>query len=636
MLSELYNNDEIARLLLGRADWRPYATAAERNPWEGLPASVRDRHIAAGEARLDFAWPALPATVFLDFARNGDRDRFQRLSFVRRHALADLVLAECVEGRGRFVDAIVDGIWAICEETYWGVPAHVGVQAAGVGLPDVAEPTVDLFVAETASHLAWALYLLGERFDEVSPLLRQRILYEQRRRLLHPCLQREDFGWMGLGSAGQRRVNNWNPWICSNWLTTALLLEEDEVLRRAHVVKVLRCLDRFLDPYPRDGGCDEGPSYWGRAGASLFDCLDLLRSSTGGGIDLFADPLVANIGRFLHRVHIDEDYYVNFADAPAMVYPDAALVFRYGQAIDDADMTAMGAWLSLRENARGKGTDSTGRTLRTMFSAADLAVASVDGVSGHAPLPRDVWLPQIEVMAARDTAGSAQGFFVAAKGGHNAESHNHNDIGHFVLYVDGLPILVDAGVETYTRKTFGPERYDIWTMQSAYHNLPTIGAVQQLPGAQYAARSVTHRADSDVAELSLDIAGAYPVGVLASWRRQIRLDRGMALTVCDAFELGAQAAGPLAFSLITACEPHEVTTPATGEGDGTLRLAPGAAPALQLLWQIPGATLAVDTLELTDARLRRIWGDVLYRLHFTVAQPPRSGQWQFRFERVTT
>ena len=617
MLSERFAAAEIPRLLLDRDAWHPYPTATERKPWQGLPAAARARCIAAGETDLDFAWLPLPATVFLDFARNGDRDRFQKLTFARRRALADLVLAECVEGKGRFVDTIVDGIWAICEESYWGVPAHIGVQAAGVGLQDVTEPTVDLFAAETASHLAWALYLLGDRLDAVSPLLRQRIIFEQNRRLLDPCLQRDDFGWMGLGPAGQRRVNNWNPWICSNWLTTALLLEEDEGLRAAHVAKILRCLDRFVDPYPRDGGCDEGPSYWGRAGASLFDCLDLLRSGSGGAIDLFDEPLVGEIGRFLHRVHIDADYYVNFADAPAAVYPDAALVFRYGQAIDDDDMTAMGAWLSAREDAGGKSIDSTGRMLRSLFSAADIAA-----VPGRTPLPRDVWLPEIEVMVARDTAGSAQGFFVAAKGGHNDESHNHNDVGQFVLYVDGRPVIVDAGVETYTKKTFGPQRYDIWTMQTAYHNLPTIGGVQQLPGAKYAARAVACEVQADAAQLTLDIAAAYPEGMLNRWQRQIRVDRGTALSVCDDYELGPKAAGELQLSLMTVCQPLETS------GD-RLRLAD-----MLLSWEIPGAIVAVDTVELTDTRMRQIWGEQLYRLRFTVAQPPPSGRWQLRFERA--
>ncbi len=127
-----------------------------------------------------------------------------------------------------------------------------------------------------------------------------------------------------------------------------------------------------------------------------------------------------------------------------------------------------------------------------IFSAAEIAQAEA-----YAPQPRDTWLPVIEVMAARDQAGSAHGWYVAAKGGHNNESHNHNDIGEFVVYRDGLPLLIDAGVETYSRKTFSPQRYEIWTMQSAYHNLPTIDGVQQAPGEQFAARDVLYQASDE-------------------------------------------------------------------------------------------------------------------------------------------
>ena len=83
-------------------------------------------------------------------------------------------------------------------------------------------------------------------------------------RILTPNLERDDFWWMGFGD---RRVNNWNPWVNSNWLTCTLLMEPDEDRRVASVYKILRSLDNFLVPYPRDGGCDEGPSYWGRAGS---------------------------------------------------------------------------------------------------------------------------------------------------------------------------------------------------------------------------------------------------------------------------------------------------------------------------------------------------------------------------------
>src|SRR5262249_49380110 len=153
-------------------------------------------------------------------------------------------------------DEIVNGIWLTCEETFWGVPAHLGAQKAGTGLPDVAEPIVDLFAAETASLLAWTEYLVGDSLAKVSPLVPERIRLEIDRRVLTPCLVREDFGWMGFSGPPP---NNWNPWIASNWLTSALLIEPDEKRRHAHVVKILRCLDNFLSGYAEDGGCDEGP-----------------------------------------------------------------------------------------------------------------------------------------------------------------------------------------------------------------------------------------------------------------------------------------------------------------------------------------------------------------------------------------
>ncbi len=66
---------------------------------------------------------------------------------------------------------------------------------------------------------------------------------------------------------------------------------------------------------------------------------------------------------------------------------------------------------------------------------------------------------------------------MAAKGGFNNESHNHNDVGTFSLYVNTIPVILDAGVGTYAKQTFGKDRYTIWTMQSNYHNLPMINGI---------------------------------------------------------------------------------------------------------------------------------------------------------------
>ena len=634
MLSQRYSLHDLSELITPRGDYRPHPTIEDRAAWAGLPEAVQGAHVQRGEAYLNFDYPSLPATLFLQYSRVGNRRNYERPHFERRGALEMLVTAECMEGEGRFLDDIANGIWAICEETYWGVPAHINVQRAGNTLPDAAEPTVDLFAAETGNLIAWAYYLLGERLDAVSPVVRERMALELDRRILTPLYERNDFWWMGFRlRPGQQRVNNWNPWICSNWLSAVLLMETNEQRRLETVHKIMRSVDNFIDPYPADGGCDEGPSYWGRAGASLFDNLELFHSASAGQIDLYAEPLIQEIGRFVYRAHIAEDYYLNFADAPALVYPDGVLVYRYGERIGDEQMMQHGLWLAQRKRLKERGYVADGdirqnnfqRLLRGLFALAELPDAPVTP-----PQARNVWLPVIEVMVARDKAGSAAGFFLGAKGGHNAESHNHNDIGNFVVYRDGRPLLVDAGVETYTAKTFGPNRYDIWTMQSAYHSLlPTVDGVMQAPGFDFAAADVAYRADEAGAALSLDIAGSYPPEAkIAAWKRRVRLERGAGVIVQDNYAL-TEPAREVTVSLVTPCavdvsEPGVVKLSERPILDGRI------SAAGQVEYDATVFIATVETIPLTDERMGGTWGAELYRVVLTAANPAQNGVWRYR------
>ena len=636
MLSQTYSKAIVREVLIPRDDWRPFPTASMRDAWEALPDRVRQAQIERGEDRLNIDWPPVPATRFLDYARNGNRSRYEALTFGRRTALADLVLAECAEGEGRFLDEITNGVWCICEESFWGVPAHIGVQKAGSGLPDTAEPIVDLFAAETSELLAWTAYLLGPQLDSVSPLIVPRIAREIQYRILTPLLEREDFGWMGYSGA---RVNNWNPWIVSNWLTSNLLVEADEARRVSAVVKAMETVDHFIDPHPKDGGCDEGPGYWGRAGASLYDCLEWLHSATDGAIDAYGDPLIQNIGKFIYRVQIADRYFINFADASPVVMPAFGVVYGYGKRVGDDAMMALGAWVARRQGVAEKGITeafgSMGRALPALFSLDEILRAKA-----AMPLPRDVFLDEIEVFVARDHAGSSDGFFVGAKGGHNAESHNHNDIGHVVVYVDGKPVIVDAGVETYTAKTFGSERYEIWTMQSQYHTLPTVNGCMQLPGRVYsgagidyhydiAARDVSHDASDAKATFALDIARAYPPEAgIDSWVRTVALDRGAGVTIADQYALKA-ITGDLVMHVLTTCAVED-------RGDGTLalneaKLAEGrTSGTARLHFDANLFDLAVEEIAIEDARLKSVWGDVLRRIALTVKNPEPRGGWTLR------
>ncbi len=628
MLLERYALESLN--VCAQADWTPYPTASQRTPWESLPAEARQAMLDAGEAALQQEWQPLLASDFLKFATTGSRLAYETPYFRRRHLVNTLALAECIEGKGRFLEHLVDGLWLICEESYWGIPAHLYAQRASIGLPDVTEPTVDLFVAETAMDLAYIDYLLADQLESISPLICPRIAAEIQHKLLIPNLERDDFWWMG--NIPERYLNNWTPWICSNWLACILFIEPDPALRRQMVHKAMHSLDAYLTGQPDDGGCDEGPNYWGRAGASVYDCLELLDQATGGQVKLFDQPKIQEMGRFIYRTQIEDNYYVNFADASAIVKPDAALIYRYGQAIDDATMTTFGAWVFQKLLADQYDTsipiiDGPMRKLRSLFATGEIMQ-----VQAAPPQPRDVWLPDVQVMIARDQAGSAEGFYVAAKGGHNNESHNHNDIGEFIVYMDGLPILIDAGVEDYSRKTFSPQRYEIWAMQSAYHNLPTIDGVQQAPGQEFAARSVQYDVDDSGAEFSLDIAAAYPPEAgLKQWQRVVRLQRGQQVEIEDQYTFD-RAPGTLTLSLLTACaaavtRPGEIAlTPADlidGRKSGTAHLT----------YDADLFTPSVEGVAITDHRMHGCWGDEVRRIVLTVNQPQSQGKWQLQIKR---
>lgn len=147
MLTERYANDELGAKLISKENFRPYATVDDRMAWQSLPKALRGEQVAVGERHLNQEWPPLPATSFMEFERRGDRSGYERLSFARRNALANLVIAECIEDAGRFMDSILDGIWAICEESFWGVPAHNHLSGGREPLPDTSQPIIDLFAA---------------------------------------------------------------------------------------------------------------------------------------------------------------------------------------------------------------------------------------------------------------------------------------------------------------------------------------------------------------------------------------------------------------------------------------------------------------------------------------------------------
>lgn len=471
-------------------------------------------------------------------------------------------------------------------------------------------PFVDMFAAETGTYLAWVDYFMGEKLDAVSPQIRKRIYYETNNRLFKP-LMTKPHGWMTKNKDG-RAPNNWNPWICSNWLNTVLLLEKDDQKRSDMVFKTLTVLDEFLNPYPQDGGCDEGPSYWGAAAASLYDNISMLNlASKDAFAYVYQDDKFKNMGKFIYRAQISPNYFLNFADADPQPKMSANMIYRYGKDIKDPDMIRFGAYYREPEN----GQIARFHYFRNYF-ALFMQEEYIKAKQGL-PLPQNVWLPDLQVMVARDQAGTTEGFYVAAKGGHNDESHNHNDIGNYVVYYDGQPLLIDVGRGTYTSKTFSSKRYEIWYNCSDYHNTPTINGKTQLPGSQFKANQVNYNAGKTFAEFSLDIAKSYPAEAgINSWQRTVRLNRGKNVQVSDNVSL--QKAEALTQHLMT-CYPAEVTKP----GKLVIHYKPkeGKAKDFAIKYNANQMQPTVEKVKLEameDKGIVQKWGDTIYRINFKV------------------
>ena len=482
---------------------------------DSIPTEMRQSYIAYGEQYLDQPWASLPFTVFAENKQTGNRVNYETLCFAKRRQLAALVMAEIMEGKGRFTQNIINGMGSFCEETWWGIPAHY---SKAIPLAEFQE--VDLFNAETANLIVWTKYMLQQQFDAFSPDLSQRIDREIERRILVPAVE-NNYWWKTAGM-------NWNPWICSNWLSCVLLCEHNEARKAEAIAQIQKATQAFIDAYPEDGGCDEGPHYWDRAAASMFEVLRLLP-------DFPCDvQKIGNMAAYAYKTYIGNDYYVNFADAHNNKdVQQVNIVYPFGLWLNDQNMREFGAYLGRQKGVLTNPAalyDQSGNfpTLsRELFFLRNIRYFIAE--QPREPLIKDVWLPDLQIMTAR-----RGNLYVAMKGGTNGESHNHNDVGSFIVYVHGKPLFIDPGVGEYTAKTFGNNRYDIWTMQSQYHNLPQINGIDQKEGKDFAAKVISQKNG----QLTLDIAGAYPAEAkVKSWKRTIS-SKKEGVTCTEEYELG--------------------------------------------------------------------------------------------------
>lgn len=629
MLSERFPLEFIAAHLLPVESWCPFPPAADRTAWEGLlnlPLNRRrcEHVLAMAERCLANPWPVIPVSRYFDYVRDGDRTAFERLYMGRRQDLAAMALAACFGHETRHIEAAVDRAWAICEESSWAISAHVDRRNGSTDvMPDLTRPSLDLFACETAAVLAEMMYLLGAELDVISPAIRERIEGEILGRIVEPAGRRDDVWWL----EGQ---NNWTPWCVSNILIAAGYTVREPGRLAALISRMLVVLDRFLTRYPEDGFCDEGPGYWGVSPGALLMALEMLHSRTGGAVNVYDEPTIAEMGRYIRRIHLAGSWFFNHADCPGNVRVGAAKAYRYGERIGDDGLRNL--VLLAQRNWRPDGEPDATLSLGVRCGDLPYAVRELfwvpgDGLPHPLSTSRCDWYPGGQVLVARALEADGRGLVLAAKGGHNAENHNHNDVGEFVVYADGQPVIVDPGSGTYRRQTFSEVRYGIWWISGRGHDVLQFGEQAQPAGEERRARVI--RQDDTAAEtsLELELAGAYPATAgVRSWRRSYRLVRGAdcEIRIVDRYELAR--ALPVSFPLFTPV--------ATKLGKGRARFGLDSGRTLVMTWDPAALAVTQEDIEDRDPRLENAWGAPLSRLvcRFRAAATTGEGGLSFRIE----
>lgn len=608
LLAGNFDPETISEALVPDQKWVPYPAYTDRNAWEQLLGDNKDDLIRRGERQLNYQWKVIRATDFLEYERSGNRNIMQNPNSDNNNALSDLVMAELAEGKGRFMDQIINGVFYNCERTSWVLSAHLTAQKSGRTLPETAEQVIDLGSGEIGAFLAWTYYFFHKEFDKVNPEISKRLRTEIYNKIIVPYRENDRFWWMAFHPRPDGIVNNWNPWTNFNALQCIVLLESDPAQTTKDIYRSMLSVDKFINYVNEDGACEEGPSYWGHAAGKLYDYLQLLSMVSNGKINLFGQKMIKDMGEYISRSYVGNDWVVNFADASAKFSSNAPLIYRYGKAIGSNEMMQFAALLNQKkDNKIGSGTDIF-RILESLSNDKELRRTT----AAHTT-PDVTIYPGTQFYYFKNKTS----FFMAAKGGYNAESHNHNDVGTFSLWYKNTPVFIDAGVGTYTRQTFGPERYSIWTMRSKYHNLPTINGVEQNFGKEFKATDL--KVNATKKQVSMNIASAYPAEAKAqNWTRTYQLNE-KTLVISDRFALkNAGKANEIHFMLHSKPDIQK---------DKIVVKVNGAK--MQMTFDSNTFETSIESIALDDVRLSRVWGDEIYRLTLRDKKIRQSGNYKF-------
>ena len=499
--------------------------------------------------------PELKMEEFALFFKTGNRLIYEGAYFGRRKYLTVYGILATYREKQEDIDKLAKIISEVCEERYWALPAHVKDETKG-------ELTIDLFAAETAQTLSEMVYTLGDRLPQE---VVEKVFAEVQRRVLIPFLESE----VPYDTWETDRCI-WSAVCAGSVGMTAIYMNRLQQLsdekKKACIKRVCDALEYYLDGLEEDGACTEGLGYYSYGMSYYTAFAELLYQDSKGSVDLMKKPKCEKIATFQQKCYFGGGVSVSFSDGsskePFLPGLTAYLAHCFPQVETPDYMLARGLegdhcyrWLTNERNIRWLmayewkiEAEDIGKNLGVIIEKYIMQESQLSREKQKEP-SYDL-LPSAQWMICKNAEGN--GF--AAKGGHNDENHNHNDIGHFLCVYDGEMLLTDLGAGEYTKDYFSAGRYDILCKRSMGHSVPIINGLEQQEGRDYHASDFSW--DAEKKELTISFGEAYPSGCIESIERKIQItdESRFSLKITDSFIL-AEKTEKIVENLVTQYKP---------------------------------------------------------------------------------
>lgn len=523
---------EILKKVVPAEAFLPAPPASNRNYWDSIAS------VPTGMALLEEAIAALDKTpevpitdeIYYRANREGNRGIYKPRYYRTMDRLEKFILAECIENQGRFLSQIQVYSDSIMAMKSWLHPNHDRDN-------DVLEGrrvSIDLGARKFGLVLALADALLEDKLpNELRTKIAEQLQWRIIASYLSSCQKESD-----KSNTWIRSTSNWNSVCTSGTLFTAITASKSKEERIAAIGCALNSMVYYLSGFGSDGYCSEGTGYWNYGFGHYLYLAEILYDYTEGKIDLFEfnDPeKLKNVANFPENFQIHEGMYAPFSDG----------VTRVNQGSDNFAYLMAAKYYGAKKPVAFIPDESVQRLIG--WSGLDKYIDEND----KSPLPNHTYFDDFGIVISRGQ--QEKPFSIAIKAGHNAENHNHFDVGSYVLVYDQDYPAGDIGAPSYIAGAFSDDNP---ARSSWGHPVPHINNTLQSKGIEFKGEILETVFSENKDKVVMDIKPAYKIEGLKSLVRTMENDKtgNGTISVKDEFKTDNPVSFGTAISTFSAYE----------------------------------------------------------------------------------